>query len=217
MKQDNNYYWNIKRNLPKYIKRKSENGGYCIDCQKPIRTFNMRCTSCNRELIYKSYVPLKQVGLSVINYQYHMTKQFFKYVPNAEYRGKKPNRIVPNLTDNIINKYANKIDRIILKRTNEYTTIYKELKTIKPNMTKIILYNITLSYLAYYKDDNGIFTSEASFMSTVMIYLHRDIRKQYKIHTGKLIHFKLEALGIIYLYRMIEDIDEVMGEFIGFV
>ena len=217
MNEDNNYYWNIERNVGKLIARKSISYDYCVDCQKPLRRFNIRCTTCVRKLIYKSYIPIKEVGLSVVNYQYHMTKQFFNYVPNAKYRGLKPDRIVPNLTPDIINKYSTKIDKILLSRNNSYIDMYKKLKIVKPNITKIILYNITLSYLAYYKESNGIFASEASFMSTVTTYIHRDIRKQYIKHFKEIPDYRLEKLGTKYLYRLIEKIDDVMGEFIGFV
>lgn len=204
-------YWNIKRNLTKYIQRKMKHDGYCVDCQRPLRKFSIRCTPCMRTLIYKNPIGIKDIGKTVINYQYYLSKDILGYVPNAKYRGLKQDRIRLVINKQLANRL---LDNIILKQNNHYSEAYKELRQVMPNITNNILYNILMAYISYHIVNSTVFTSEANFMCSVTSRLHTDIRRQLAINTGKPIPIRIESYGIRYMYRLIEDIEDMVSRII---
>lgn len=155
---------------------------FCIECSRPMTTNHLHCSRCQKKLMTTGFedsrVKFGEVGRDTVNFQQHLHRKFFGCNVSIEYRGNLKDRIYNCLDEDTINRCENMLDRLLT--SNEYTYLNKKYNInnkfselyvnirAKKNVTRRLLYNITLYFISYYINKNKSFATEIHFQISML-------------------------------------------------
>ena len=208
-------YFTTPDNYSRYNEDIKKFDGYCRLCSKPIKYKHLYCPRCIKKLKKsgqeENRVTIGVVGRSTIPYQQYLHRSFFGCNVHIDYRGAKEERLTARVSKELVISQSKRLDALLMKHNNEHKQHYIQIRDIR-NISRRLLYNITLYYIAYHIDGSKDFKSYVHFQASMMQNLLINIENTV-IRTNKETFVFHRARGnypLRYYYDLFSQINKIV-------